>query len=302
MTDPGEAQRAEGPECLLCIERGKCGQSQQVDPKEMEPFLSRAFIASLIGSALCCLAGPLGGQVVGGQLFDNQTGNVVINGNVALRDTMGAVVARTATDGEGRFTLRAPQAGTYSLLAIGLGYRSTPTSRFEVGEEGVTSVEIFLHPKPIELDPLLVTAERIRTELQRQGFYIRKAKGYGYFISPEDIRRRPPINELELIRRAPFVYLNPQFVGSEARIVLRAAGRPCTPVLFVDGVERTWWPGRAGVVQDWVNFAEIVAVEVFRGYWEIPHEWALIDNSCGLIMVWTIWSEQRSKRRGGGGG
>jgi len=193
-------------------------------------------------------------------------------------------------------------AGTFSILAVGLGYRSTPTGSLVVGEEGTTYIEIFLHPKPLQLDPLVVTAERIRTELQRQGFFERKEKGYGYFLSPEDIRMRPPINELELVRRAPFVYLNPQHLGSDSRIEMRVSGRVCTPILFVDGIERTWWPDRAGVIQDWVNFADIVALEVFRGYWEIPQEWAIIDNTCGLIMIWTVFSEQRRKRRAGGGG
>ena len=252
--------------------------------------------------ALFCFVVPSGGQVVEGRLFDNETRGSVINGNVALRDTMGAVVARTATDAEGRFTLRAPEAGTYSILAVGLGYRSTPTGPIEVRMGAATTLEIFLLPKPLQLDPLVVTAERIRTELQRQGFYQRKEKGYGYFLSPEDLRMRPPINELEVIRRAPFIYLDPQYLGSEQRIIMRAFGRQCVPILYVDGVERQWWPGRAGVVQDWVNFADIIAVEVFRGQGEIPQELVIgWDNTCGLVQVWTIWSEQRSKRRAGGG-
>jgi hypothetical protein len=240
--------------------------------------------------------------VVEGRLYDNQTGAVVVNGNVALRDSVGAVVVRAATDVQGRFSLRAPGPGRYSLLAAGLGYRTTPTGWIELVEEGITDFDIFLHPKPIELAPLLVTAERIRTELQRQGFYKRMEKGYGHFITPEEIRMRPPINEMELVMRAPFVYRDPAFLGSESRIQLRAMGRACTPVLFVDGMERQWWPGREGVLQDWVDSSDVIAVEVFRGAAEIPTEWALFDDSCGLIMVWTIWSEQRSRRRGGGGG
>jgi hypothetical protein len=268
-----------------------------------EILLSPArWVLPLVVSAIGWFAVPVEGQVVEGRLFDNETRAAVVNGTVALRDSLGAVVARAGTDEEGRFSLEAPAPGAYSVLAAGMGYRSTPTSPFMVEEEGITSIEVFLHPKPIELDPLLVTAERIRTELQRQGFYRRKGKGYGYFISPDEIQRRPPVNELEVVLRAPFVYRSEQFAGSESRVVMRASGRPCIPLLFVDGIERTWWPGREGVVQDWVNFADIVAVEVYRGYWEIPQEWAIIDNTCGLIMIWTIWAEQRRKRRAGSGG
>jgi hypothetical protein len=89
--------------------------------------------------------------------------------NMALRDSLGAVVARTATDDDGAYELTARNPGVYSLMAFGLGYRSTPTGRFELVEDEVTTIDIFLSPQPLGLDPLLVTAERTRTELQRQG-------------------------------------------------------------------------------------------------------------------------------------
>lgn len=55
-------------------------------------------------------------------------------------------------------------------------------------------------------------------------------------------------------------------------------------------------------LEDHVNFADIVAVEVFRGTAEVPPELALGFEECGVIMIWTVWSERRSKKAGGGGG
>jgi hypothetical protein len=52
-------------------------------------------------------------------------------------------------------------------------------------------------------------------------------------------------------------------------------------------------------LEDHVNFADIVAVEVFRGHSEIPQELAVGMEKCGVVMIWTVWSEVRSKKGGG---
>jgi hypothetical protein len=232
-------------------------------------------------------------QVVRGHLVDYRTRSPVINGNVALRDSIGAVVARTATDDEGAYQLRARTPGTYSLLAVGLGYRTTPIEPFPMMAGDTITIDISLNPDPLVLDPLLVSAERIRTELQRQGFYERMELGRGFFLTPEQLKRRPPITEAEVIRRAPFVEINRTWTGSTAR--MRYRGRQCRPLIFVDDM-----PAMGVTLEDHVNFADIIAVEVYRGIAEIPLELATGWNECGVIMIWTVWSEMRRKKRGGG--
>ncbi|MFC1791711.1 carboxypeptidase regulatory-like domain-containing protein [Gemmatimonadota bacterium] len=259
------------------------------------PFL---FLLSFL--ALLAPPTPIHGQVVRGHLLDNETRQPIISGAVALMDSLGGAVARTLTNEEGAFELTAPEPGMYTLMAAGMGYRSTPSGRLDLINNQLITIDMHLLPKPLRLEPIMVTAERIRAELARQGFYDRRDSGRGFFVSPEEIRRRPPINELEVIRRAPFVYMNPGREGNA--MIMRAMGDTCTPILFVDGWEISWFPGRVGIVEDWVNFSEITAVEVFRGFAEIPLDWAAWTNDCGLVLVWTKWSEQRSKKRGGGGG
>ena len=83
---------------------------------------SRCFLLALSCLAIGALFEDAAGQVVRGHLIDFRTRTPVINGNVALRDSIGAVVARTATDDDGVYELKARTPGTYSLLAVGLGY------------------------------------------------------------------------------------------------------------------------------------------------------------------------------------
>ena len=234
-------------------------------------------------------------QVVRGRILDNQTGTPVVNGTAVLfLDSLGTAVARTLSDSTGHYELIFPRPGRYTLRAGGLGYRGGFQVPLDLATGEETTYDIYLEPEPLELDPLLVTAERIRSELERQGFFERLERGRGFFMTPAYLKRRPPITEAELIGRAPFVEIQRSWTGS--RILMREAGRQCAPMMFIDDMEV-----RGGNLEDHVNFADIIAVEVYRGYAEIPQELAVGWNSCGVVMVWTVWSELRSKKAKGGG-
>jgi hypothetical protein len=86
---------------------------------------------------------------------------------VALRDAVGQVVSRATTDERGAFSLTAPRPGRYSILAVGLGYRSAPSSLFTVGEEGEVTIDLALSPEPIELPGFDVGGGTLQERLQR---------------------------------------------------------------------------------------------------------------------------------------
>ena len=113
------------------------------------PVLFRALF--VLAAAHAGLPDIATGQTVRGHLFDNETRHAVVNGSVALRDTLGTLVARTGTDEDGAFVLKAPGPGTYSLLAVGMGYRSAPSGTFYVGQEGTVTMDVFLNPAPLEI-------------------------------------------------------------------------------------------------------------------------------------------------------
>jgi len=238
---------------------------------------------------------------VQGRLLDNETRLPVINGTVTLLDSLGVSVARVLTDSEGRFTLRAGTPGRYTLRGRGLGYRGGLQPRLDLGEGEEVTMDLHLDPEPLEMEPLEVSAERVRSELERQGFFRRRERGNGFFLTPARLKARPPVSEVEVIGRAPFVEIERSWNGS--RVLMRSTGRACEPAIFVDNVEvRGSAFGNPIIVEDHVNFADIVALEVFRAFAEIPQELAVGLESCGVIMIWTVWSELRSKKGGGGGG
>jgi hypothetical protein len=221
-------------------------------------------------------------QTVRGSLRDSETRAPVINGTVALRNEMGTVVARTATDERGAYEMTARVSGTYSLFAVGLGYRSTPTGSFQLLEGDSVTIDITLSPEPLELDPLSVAAKRQRTaaKLTRNGFYERQRQGFGSFLTPQQIRRWPAINVADILEHAPFVHVERMGV-SGTNVTVRKYGN-CRPTIYVDG--NRLQPGWD--VESAVSPETIVAVEVFRGASEIPLEFAQFEP-CGVLLIWT---------------
>lgn len=233
-------------------------------------------------------------QVVRGRLLDSESERPVINGTVTLIDSLEVAVARTLSDSAGGFELAGPHPGPFSIKAKGVGYQGFPVPVTLVEGSEVTA-DVYLRPNPLLLEPLLVSAERVRSELERQGFFRRREEGHGFFLTPSHLKARPPITEAEVIGRVPFVEIDRSWNGS--RVLMRRRGSTCDPAILIDNSLIK----KGENIEDHVNSADIVAVEVFRGIAEIPPELALGLESCGAVMIWTIWSERRSRKAGGGG-
>ena len=188
-------------------------------------------------------------QVIRGKLFDNETRLPVINGTVTLfDDSLGASVARTLTGSDGRFILRVPRPGQYTLRGWGLGYRGGLEPRLVLAEGDSVVMDLYLMPDPLELEPLRISAERVRSELERQGFFQRREQGRGFFLTPSQLKAHPPITEAELLDRAPFVELQRSWLGSRVR--MRSFGQACDPTIFIDNNPIA----KGEMVEDFVRF------------------------------------------------
>ena len=165
-------------------------------------------------------------------------------------------------------------------MAVGLGYRTTPTGPFDLVDDDVYTIDIFLYPAPIELEPLSVEAKRelMAVVLRKQGFFDRRQQGAGSFLTLEQISRWPAINVGDVLRHAPFVYSDWNLSGSS--VYITKGGRRCAPTIYVDGNMINGPPEHS------VSPDEIVGVEVFRGISEIPLQWASFQT-CGVILIWT---------------
>jgi hypothetical protein len=245
---------------------------------------------------------PSESQTISGRLIDNETRRGVVNGTVVLLDTMGLAVARVLSGSDGDYVIQARRPGRYTLRGSGLGYRGGLLAQLEVVEGDDLRMDIYLDPEPIALEPLSITGNRVRRELERQGFWRRREDRTGFFLTPAQLANRPPVTEAEVLDRAPFVHIDRGRRWSGTVPTMRAFGEECVPAVLVDNIPvPVGRPMGAGqpppTLEDYVNFADITALEVYRGFGEIPHELALPFESCGVIMIWTRWSELRANTR-----
>lgn len=108
-----------------------------------------------MGPTCCLLAAfaaacppPSAAQVVTGQLRSSADRRPLPGAFLVLGDSLGRAHARTMSDRDGYFTLRAPRSGRYRLEAELLGYRTASSPLFTLGSDALE------YPFTIEVAPV----------------------------------------------------------------------------------------------------------------------------------------------------
>lgn len=233
----------------------------------------------ILGTPMPCAA-----QIVRGTVLETGTRRPIMLARVGLLDTTFAVVDETLSEDDGAFTLQAPAPGDYYVVADRLGYLPRIDGILEMGEGGFITVEFFLPARPVELEGITATAERViaRRKLETGGFFEREQRGFGHFIGPEDIARRPVIDASDLFRGVPRVQVVGDPLAGSTVYFRGGRGGSCSPRILVDGVPAP--PGLA--LEDLVSVQDIVGVEVYVGVASAPIEF-LSNSNCGVLLIWT---------------
>src|SRR4051794_38134774 len=103
--------------------------------------------ATLLSALLFLLvAAPASAQLVRGSVVDSATSHTIGDFTVQLLDSTGTGVAAALAQADGRFSLRVPVPGRYSLRVLRIGFRRTETAPFQVGA-GETVDQLVLMPQ-----------------------------------------------------------------------------------------------------------------------------------------------------------
>jgi hypothetical protein len=131
----------------------------------------------------------------------------------------------------------------------------------------------------IPIDPITVVVRSL--VLERVGFYDRRGRSSGHFVSRQQIDDQHPLVSSEILRRIPGVRL------LRGRNGLTAIARANCPFRFViDGV-------RTGpdYTIDLIPTMDIEGLEIYLGPSQVPGEFSGlgsdIGGTCGVIVVWT---------------
>ena len=192
-----------------------------------------------------------------------------------FRSGMGAI-----SDSSGNFNIPETIAGTDTLEVRFLGYESG-TVELYLEPDRVTRVVLLLSPTTVRVAELNVEIERSETPALYAGFYRRKKKGIGHFITPEEIARRQPRYTTDMLRRVPGLAVGATIAG-RARVTVTRELIPCEPVIFIDGLYVPRMP-----VDD-ILATDLGAIEVYLGPAQVPAQYAnLASGACGAILVWS---------------
>lgn len=197
----------------------------------------------------------------------------------------------TFTDSAGQFTIPDAPAGrdTVGVSLIGFAEEKVP---LELAAGRVTRVTLMLSESVLRVEDITVEVPR-RPEMGKlSGFYERRQRGVGAYISPEEIDERKAQHPSDLLRTVPGVSVGPSRLG-RAEVRITRARLNCHPTYYIDGL------ALKSFRMDELNQDDLLAIEVYRGPSETPPQFRPRGNSCGTIVVWT--REGRERRAGSSG-
>ena len=233
-----------------------------------------------LGAVGGVIRGPAGTLIVGAE--------VVVT---PLRDVSAPPTTvfsrRMFTDEEGRFRVTGMPAGRVMLAVRRIGYR--PATR-ELVVPSVEPVAVSLDAVPQGLSTVVVRDRRVKYTGWAARFYERRDRGFGRFITKEELDRRNAIRTTDVLRMVPGM----QVVSTPTGNRLRLRSSRCDPFIWLDGT-----PASAGYL-DVDAFAPntLEGIEVYSGVGTVPVELRgpRGEEACGVIALWTRMPEPRRKK------
>ena len=227
----------------------------------------------------------LAAQAINGVLLESGTNRPIDLGLIMLFTTDGDSVAAVLTDSDGRFRVESTEPGDFLLSATSLGYTPTVASSvFTLAEGGTISLEFRIEPQAIQLGGITVEARASlirQPKLVQNGFVDRVGRGFGRFITPEDIEKFPSTSTADLLARTGRVTTRYGFGGD--RILMRSTRGYCTPIVYLDGV-RISMDGLS--LESIAPVSVLQAAEVYRSASEAPLRYGGGMGGCGVIVLW----------------
>ncbi len=286
-------------------------------PPRVQPFRSRrpwggVYLWLLVILSVTLLPTPTGAQAIRGVVMDDTNRTPVFGALVRLMRG-GEGIGAVETDGNGRFLVPLPGGGEYRLEASGLGYETALSQPLSVEVGDTVSVELWVRPDAVLLDPLTVLG---RSRRGRDAFERRRIDwDRGIFITPAMIDSISPGHPAEVLKGLEKVDVRWGWgVSSTGRAgplptVRTVLGRGCMLYMvdFVPVQPPPWVRGDwSGSQLSSLEGKDLVAVEVYRSVLEVPPEllqytdrfrpiWSersmgmqyQEDIHCGLTVFWT---------------
>lgn len=215
-----------------------------------------------------------------------------------VRDTSGVGIAgaeisltgtdvRAESDEEGKFLLTRVPVGEAAIRVRRLGF--TPTSASVVVRDNTTApLSITVTEVARELRPVVVHAQQHRTYTgYLAGFYERRDRGFGRFITGEQILKRNPLELTDMLRMVPGLHVSSPGIGDAS---VRIRGNQCAPLVWIDGMAAS----AAEYDLDAISPMSVAGMEIYSGIASVPIQFVVPfgRTPCGTILIWSRQGER----------
>jgi hypothetical protein len=210
----------------------------------------------------------------------DSTGTPIPGVEVVLLQLKGAV----HSDSLGVFRFPSIAAGKHELHFRRLGF--APKSLDTAITEGKTlALNVVLEASATEIEGVTVEELARRRQILAD-FYDRSSRGFGHFVTREDIEKRNPMNLSDMMRMIPGARLVPLRGGGQATLRFNRAsmgGRDCPPQYWVDGVKAY------GLNIDDIVPQDVEGIEIYEGAATVPPQFNTKEGTtiCGVVVIWT---------------
>ena len=206
----------------------------------------------------------------------DSAGHMIPMAEVRARGNL--LVART--DDSGRFNVPQMPPGARGVFVRRLGF--APTRVFITQSAGdVDSIVVILTPVATSLPSVVALEQRDSlSHVVLADFWARRSKGFGRFITRDEIEARGGIHFVDLMRAAPGVLIQNARGRPEVRFT-RNGMRDCPPQYWVDGI-----PIEHGSADEFYP-DNLEAIELYSGPATTPPQFSTRTMSCGTIVIWT---------------
>ena len=214
-------------------------------------------------------------------------GSAIVKAEILVTNT--SFRAETGTDG--RFELAGLPSGPVEVVVRRLGF-SPAKIPLELGSGEMRDIRVLLSPVAMMMDSVAVTAEAPAIEKAFGGFEMRKSRGFGSFITREQIEKKNPRVTTDLFRSVSGVKLLREN-GTPTVVSARLGTTAYCPVrYYIDGQS---YPLYGQSIDTMVQPADIGAIEIYPGGATVPPQFGGRESACGVVAIWTRQGVKKQK-------
>lgn len=218
-----------------------------------------------------------------GRIVDAIDSGGVSGANIRVIGT--ALTART--DGRGRFRISGIPVGSRRLEVRAFRYLPDTESVMLTARDS-TNVDIYMRRVPQLLSEMVVHGRAMRVPRGFEAVYMRGARGWGTFITAEQIDSIAPKDIKSMFEGIKGVFVSQRGVYFNRCYGNQLFGGEYAEV-WVDGARATKFQSDRELMNELIEDippSEVQAIEVYTSSVDIPAEFTSGGSPCALIAIW----------------